>query len=750
MGRDAQAQGQVTCPNCGSPGWADLGQKRSLLKLTQVSARSDHLRSQTSDDTDERERRRYLLKDFIDIRPENWGGGQADQEGSFGFEYLKQVTLREINFGPQDGGGRTFTAAGEPVPEEGFTVCADCGVVRPPQPAAPVRHRQWCYFNQQGRQQDWRPLFLYRQVESEAIRLLLPVSTFQAEAKLATFKAGLELGLRRKFKGDPGHLIIREQQDPGTGGDRAPRRFLVLYDTVPGGTGYLKEFARRPQAMRDVLEGAFRTLKSCRCRQQPGVDGCYRCVYAYQRQAELELVSRELGIEMLGEILSRWDRLRPVQFLSQVQLPDVLVESELEGRFLTTLEAHQKRHQRPWSKLLRSGKWCFELQAEGGKPWLLEPQVDLGASEGVPVPCRPDFVLWPQGEQPAALPVAVFTDGFAFHVKPAGALGGLADDVRKRLGLVRSGRFVVWSLTWDDVDEFTKDEGLPGVGLLLDLGIDRNRLRAVLTRAKSPWTEGFMAWSGLESLLRYLARPEPEQWRRAVAAALLVSTLPPAGVNQIQKYPAAALQALAERLRSDVTVDGVELPPAGATGSHLAKLYDHQSLVALANAPVEAANKLEAGSFAAILRIEDRQAQRQAEGFKGRWRKGLQAANLWQFLPGFEWVSAQAIETQAPAPVPAPQAAKPAEEGPLAELLTYCDPRCHDLLRAAVARGCAVPEIGFELQDEQGRVCAEAELAWPDRQVAVVLPERMPAAQAFRERGWTVFGLDASPTEIPC
>jgi DEAD/DEAH box helicase domain-containing protein len=94
--------------------------------------------------------------------------------------------------------------------------------------------------------------------------------------------------------------------------------------------------------------------------------------------------------------------------------------------------------------------------------------------------------------------------------------------------------------------------------------------------------------------------------------------------------------------------------------------------------------------------------------------------------------------------------AKPAEEDPLAELLTYCDPRCHNLLRAAVARGCAVPEIGFELQDEQGRVCAEAELAWPDKQVAVVLPERAAAPDIFRGRGWSVFAPDASADEIPC
>src|SRR5262249_29860151 len=152
-----------------------------------------------------------------------------------------------------------------------------------------------------------------------------------------------------------------------------------------------------------------------------------------------------------------------------------------------------------------------------------------------------------------------------------------------------------------------------GVGLFLDLGIDTNRLRTVLTKVQSPLTEGIIGWSGLESLLRYLARPEPEQWRKAVTAALLVSTLPAAGVNQIQKYLASGLQALAERLRSEAIVDWLQLPPAGATGSHLAKLYTGQPLVALVHAPVEAANKLEVDSFSALLRIEDRQEQRQAE-----------------------------------------------------------------------------------------------------------------------------------------
>ncbi|MBA3302603.1 MAG: hypothetical protein H0U26_01875, partial [Acidimicrobiia bacterium] len=35
-------------------------------------------------------------------------------------------------------------------------------------------------------------------------------------------------------------------------------------------------------------------------------------------------------------------------------------------------------------------------------------------------------------------------------------------------------------------------------------------------------------------------------------------------------------------------------------------------------------------------------------------------------------------------------------------------------------------------------VCADAELAWEDRKLAVLLPERPEGAGAFRERGWTV------------
>ena len=55
------------------------------------------------------------------------------------------------------------------------------------------------------------------------------------------------------------------------------------------------------------------------------------------------------------------------------------------------------------------------------------------------------------------------------------------------------------------------------------------------------------------------------------------------------------------------------------------------------------------------------------------------------------------------------------------------------------SRAFRLPEVGYELLDEKGRVCAEAELAWPDRKVVAVLPEGIDVSEEFKKRGWTVF-----------
>ena len=73
------------------------------------------------------------------------------------------------------------------------------------------------------------------------------------------------------------------------------------------------------------------------------------------------------------------------------------------------------------------------------------------------------------------------------------------------------------------------------------------------------------------------------------------------------------------------------------------------------------------------------------------------------------------------------------------ELVDLCDERSQEFVRSWAKQGLPLPEVGYELQDGNGRFCARAELAWPERKVAAVLPEGGDDRTPFEQRGWAVF-----------
>ena len=117
--------------------------------------------------------------------------------------------------------------------------------------------------------------------------MLLPVlDTPGSEGRVSSFVAALELGLRRHFSGRIDHLRATTCRSPrqarvggpGLGGapensGGAAHQYLLLYDTVPSGTGYLKELMTEPENLLSVFERAREALKSCVCNQDPEKDG---------------------------------------------------------------------------------------------------------------------------------------------------------------------------------------------------------------------------------------------------------------------------------------------------------------------------------------------------------------------------------------------------------------------------------------------------------------------------------------------
>ena len=104
-------------------------------------------------------------------------------------------------------------------------------------------------------------VFLMRKFETEAIRIVIPVVGEADEDDLKSFVAGINLGMRRHFAGKVDHLrstIFAARLDGMT-----TVRSLYLYDSVPGGSGYLRQIGQHPDTMRKVIMRALEALRDC-------------------------------------------------------------------------------------------------------------------------------------------------------------------------------------------------------------------------------------------------------------------------------------------------------------------------------------------------------------------------------------------------------------------------------------------------------------------------------------------------------
>jgi DEAD/DEAH box helicase domain-containing protein len=722
-----------TCPVCGSHMWSDQGQQHDMVRFSKAMAYVDLQESRVGDDGDDRDRAQFQTHHYFEMPAQNSGDAFILPSLPLGIEYHDQVTLREINFAPKNQGGQNIPIAGEEQPQQGFKTCRDCGVTietaRASDSGQPMpKHTRNCASATSAQQIDWQNIYLYRQVTSEAIRILLPVSTTFIEEKLATFEACLDLALRKKFKGSPDHLRILTHDEPAVDGSR--RRFLVIYDTVQGGTGFLKELAK-PETFFEILQLALDSLTSCRCRLSPEKKACYRCLYSYRVQRDLKLISRNLGIEMLSEIIAHKDSLEPVRSLSQIHI-DSLLESELEQRFIYALGSFVKtKAGYALSPTLYNGKqaWNFRL---GAINWIIEPQVPLGQGRDIRTASRADFVFWPQNTQ--SRPIAVFTDGFSYHVKPNQTSGGISDDIQKRRAILDSKNFWVWSIVWDDVKLFEDNNKS------LDWHIftpEQIRFFEQSSGTLPERIDGFsLKHNAVAQLLQYLQTPSENAWRQT-AAFVLLATLRP----QRPPLDRAILQEKMDEVRRSEVLPDLSLSPSGVTSLSAGDFY---SIILKGNTTFfsfmspDAIQKRQVEDFVSMVRLEDNQDERISPDFRQDWNRFWLLSNTLQFLPGFSFISAEYINLTREV-VQSQTIAVNTDEKEWAQAFRFASPDIAELLLACQQAHIPAPTIGYELLDSSGRVCAGAEAAWEDKKVAVLISDVAEYKPVFEESGWIIF-----------
>ncbi|MFI1069897.1 DEAD/DEAH box helicase [Streptomyces puniciscabiei] len=808
------------CPRCGGREIADAGCVQHVLEPRRVIARDKRDDARVRDDKDERDQRRYAMLTTVDIDPAHLAPGSWRHDTAvFGVDFTRRAVVRTLNLGlDRQDGSSTVPLAGDDVRVNPFYVCTSCGgatadgrpVVDQPHDAlteslaaagrAGAHHLLWCPRRRtrtagaaQGKGEDI-PLLLAHELVTEAVRILLPASVARAKERLASFTAALFVGIAARYGGDPDHIDIAAASMPDGGDADWPRRFLVVYDRLPGGTGYLHRLASA-EGFREVLLKARETIENCACIEK-GMDGCHRCLLRRVPASDYDRVSRnevrQMLDELLGETGERW-KTAPVAATHTIPL-ERQAESDLEVMFIDTL--------REWARRPGSGATADAYTTTAGTysldlrltdptgttvSWRVSQQRVLDGT-------RPD-VLFERLDAPGPR-LALYLDGFEFHA--TARHNRLADDAAKRTRL-RADGLRVFQLTYYDVKEWrgrvhstgyvTAGPADPVWEPYGEQGRRQARDYYAKVRRGLPGELAETVWvNPAETLLAYLRAPDADVWLARAEAAV-------AGLTGVRPASAAVSgEAVGAQVKAALTGG----PLAGTGGPlRLLSAVDRSDCRVVAVAD----GRRRPPAWTALTVLDDTaSAVTGSEPHKRRWRAWLYWSNLLQFLEhgggdsaqltvsrldgfapdtltvtgGSGWLASTRIDLEAVIGAPAPTEHTASEPGgkdalrtvrseqPVAQaqpaatagsgwdsVLEYLDPDEPGLQLLAVSlatRGVPAPVDGFEL-DEHGWM---AELAWPDRRIGVVLAPRTdqpePDYEAQdRDRAFGAAGWDVRP-----
>jgi DEAD/DEAH box helicase domain-containing protein len=740
------------CPKCGSQLWSDNNQKRQMLRLHQVVATMKDRESRIVDDSEERlpiffnKRMKVLVdEDYIEA------AFKIDSEElPFGFEYLRNVTFREVNFGRQDAPGETIDISGEKFPKGGFIICKECGKVNKADDPSKMEHAISCSLR--GKRSTPEAMlsctYLYREFNSEAIRILLPTLHIPGFIeKKQSFCSAILMGLSKTFGGNIDHLQTAFIEEPVIGAD-FKKEYMVVYDTIPGGTGYLKALIKVENSMplMEVFEQALKVLKSCSCNNDADKDGCYECLYAYRTSYDIPEISRTIAIELLTQIINHKDKLIEVDRISDINV-NKLFDSELEKRFIDSLVSYNEDGIKVDLKSDTVGGkpgWAMQVNNIG---YYIEPQKDIRIKYNIVRASRPDFLIFPQRKSKAK-PVAVFLDGYKYHADNENQKSNVGNDMAKRIALVQSGEYHVWSLTWDDIQAL--DSGSNGFYTEL-LPQRTNAFTKTLTAYKDRLNIDVLKLKDLNLsnsyrlLVDYLADPDDKAWTfyAFLQGMLYIAT------NSEVDYSEENLKSINSLLNNEP--ESTELPAfKGSNGQykmgHTTKYYTDKKpaiqIIAAINKPKLKNNDPQDLKF--ICRLFDQHCA-DKDQYKKLWNGFLHLYNVMQFLPEAWFLTSQGIQDDEYTALhevslcddlgkDEPQKV----DAEFNELLECFDADIHpffDLLRQA---GLPMPD-SYEMGNSIGAVIAEAELAWPDRRIAMLLDEQHEFEAVFKQQDWKIF-----------
>ena len=479
----------AACPKCNDPSWGV--NRHPVLKFT--GARSImHNNDAAIDDTNEdRDSEKYIIKRHYMFHHTGATTSYAIRGVGFGIEFCNNMELYEVNYGMQMQSGSKVEVNNDPlVALNGFITCRHCGKSTPILSGVKQeeQHYKFCTHKDKAFADDingevFETLYLYRHMQTEAIKILLPIQIMDAAAAVEMFKAGVELGMKAYYKSSPEHIRIDSYEEMNLATMKKDH-YLVMYDTIPGGTGYLSKLYDTEEFTK-LLQMAYEKIHECTC-QWEGKDCCYHCILTYGNQYKREAFSREAAETLFEKLISHassWETLSgSVGTISQTGVAE---DSELELKFVGALKTISRNNGWEFEKVADADSYRYDLHIINGDNDLIYyviPQFALGGHYGVRNYTVADFQIICMAakingmniERIDKLPMwSIFLDGYTFHAKAPNMR--FYSDKAKRDGIHDSTthKLYSWTLTWEDIQLFENEKedslGLNNMNRLIEL-----------------------------------------------------------------------------------------------------------------------------------------------------------------------------------------------------------------------------------------------------------------------------------------
>lgn len=256
--------------------------------------------------------------------------------------------------------------------------------------------------------------------------------------------------------------------------------------------------------------------------------------------------------------------------------------------------------------------------------------------------------------------------------------------------------------------------------------------------------------SSLDMLLQYLGSPNEVLWK----AFALVQ-----GLARIKMQCQEEDVMLCRNMLSETT-DWKEITLSlakGGGGTFMGGLFEEVNgdgsprIKALVCMDVD---DYRAGSYKTIqvlCRLFDDTEFVSHNSFRQAWNGFIRMYNLFQFTPGVIFIASSGVAGGAYSFLTFDQKASPVgavsgSEAPdvaedLKTLLEVTDPSLRPLLTLVYDQKFPLPEAGYELCNDNGKIVASGELCWPAAQVALLREDEMELEDEFTSRGWRVLPL---------